>query len=130
MQHQSKRLRTRGVTLPPRVTGKAQFSLLATLSLGHRTFRLRGIQPHARGAGVYMVDSQTYDMLLRRYDSTCLPLEIVRQHYLPHLSTPALLRALGKETLSLRVVSGDWGGRMQRVVYLHDLASWLDQGGN
>lgn len=77
-----------------------------------------------------MVDSQTYDMLLKRYGSTCLPLEIVRQHYLPHLGMPALLRTLGKGGLTLRVVTGDWGGRMQRVVYLHDLASWLDQGGN
>lgn len=77
-----------------------------------------------------MVDTQTYDMLLKRYGSMCLPLEIVRQHYLSHLGTPALLRELGKGRLTLRIVKGDWGGRIQRVVYLHDLASWLDQGGN
>lgn len=77
-----------------------------------------------------MVDSQTYDMLLKRYGSICLPLEIVRQHYLQHLGTSALLRELGKGRLTLRVVKGDWGGRIQRVVYLHDLATWLDQGGN
>ncbi|PRA58672.1 pyocin activator PrtN family protein [Pseudomonas sp. MYb187] len=77
-----------------------------------------------------MVDSQTYDMLQKRYGSTCLPLEIVRQHYLSHLGMPSLLRALGKGKLTLRVVKGDWGGRLQRVVYLHDLARWLDQGGN
>lgn len=77
-----------------------------------------------------MVDSQTYDMLLKRYGSTCLPLEIVRQHFLPHLGIPTLLRELGRGRLTLRVVTGDWGGRVQRVVYIHDLASWLDQGGN
>lgn len=77
-----------------------------------------------------MVDTQTYDMLLKRYGSMYLPLEIVRQHYLQHLGTSTLLRELGKGRLTLRVVKGDWGGRIQRVVYLHDLASWLDQGGN
>ena len=77
-----------------------------------------------------MSDSQTYDMLLKRYGSTCLPLELVRQHYLSHMGMPALLRAFGKGRISLRVVKGEWGGRMQRVVYLHDLASWLDRGGD
>ncbi|MFG0844479.1 pyocin activator PrtN family protein [Pseudomonas sp. FYR_5] len=86
--------------------------------------------PQPWGAGGQMIDSQTYDMLLKRYGSTCLPLELVRQHYLSHMGMPALLREFGKGRISLRVVKGEWGGRMQRVVYLHDLASWLDQGGN
>lgn len=40
-----------------------------------------------------------------------------------------MLRSISEGRLSLRVVTGDWGGQRSKVVYLHDLASYLDKMG-
>ena len=66
-------------------------------------------------------------LLRRQYGSICIPLEQVRKEYLSHLGTEALLlRRIREGKISLRVCKGDWGGRPCKVVYLHDLAEWLD----
>jgi hypothetical protein len=70
------------------------------------------------------------EMLRAKYGSVCVPLEVVRREHLGHLGMPQLLRALGRGRITLRVVKSDWGGRGQRVVYLHDLAVWLAKGGD
>jgi len=70
------------------------------------------------------------DLLQRQYGSVCIPLEVVRRQYLGHLGMPQLLRVIGRGRITLRVVKSDWGGRTQRVVYLHDLAEWLARGGD
>ncbi|MNG21627.1 Pyocin activator protein PrtN [compost metagenome] len=67
-------------------------------------------------------------MLRRRYGSICIPLEQVRREYLGHIGTKSyLLRVIREGRLPLRVVKAEWGGTVQRVVYLHDLADWIDR---
>ena len=74
-----------------------------------------------------MTDYSTLAMLRRRYGSICIPLEQVRDEYAPHLGTVTLLlRRIREGKIQLRVCKGDWGGRRCKVVYLHDLAAWLD----
>lgn len=74
-----------------------------------------------------MTDHSTLAMLRRRYGSVCIPIEQVRKDYLPHLGTVALLlRRIREDRVQLRVCKSDWGGRACKVVYLHDLADWLD----
>lgn len=73
-----------------------------------------------------MDDFPTLDLLRRRYGSVCIPLDTVRRHYANHLGMPRFLRKIREKEIPLRVVKGDWGGRMQRVVYLHDLAQWIE----
>ncbi|WP_223543742.1 pyocin activator PrtN family protein [Pseudomonas sp. BF-B-28] len=77
-----------------------------------------------------MADNWTFEALREKYGSVCVPLEVVRLQYLGHLSMPQLLRALGRGRITLRVIKSDWGGRSQRVVYLHDLAEWIEGCGN
>lgn len=76
-----------------------------------------------------MTDYSTLAMLRRHYGAICVPLEVVRRDYLSHLKMPSLLRALREKRILLRVVVVDWGGVRQRVVYLHDLADFLDRAG-
>jgi hypothetical protein len=71
-------------------------------------------------------DFPTLSLLRRRYGSVCIPLDTVRRHYANHLGMPRFLRKIREKEITLRVVKGDWGGRTQRVVYLHDLAQWIE----
>ena len=73
-----------------------------------------------------MDDFPTLNLLRRRYGSVCIPLDTVRRHYANHLGMPQFLRKIREKDITLRVVKGDWGGRTQRVVYLHDLAQWIE----
>lgn len=74
-----------------------------------------------------MTDYSTLAMLRRQYGEVCIPLEVVRRKYFPHIgSTRYLLHVIRSERIKLRVVRSDWGGRTQWVVYLHDLADFLD----
>ncbi|PNG13421.1 pyocin activator PrtN family protein [Stutzerimonas stutzeri] len=78
------------------------------------------------GAGG-MTDHSTLAMLRRRYGSVCIPIEQVRKDYLPHLGTVALLlRRIREGRIQLRICKADWGGRPCKVVYMHDLAEWID----
>lgn len=73
-----------------------------------------------------MADFPTLEFLKKKYGNICIPLDIVRRHYASHLGMPQLLRKIREGKITLRVVKGDWGGSTQRVVYLHDLAQWID----
>ncbi|WP_413703610.1 pyocin activator PrtN family protein [Pseudomonas sp. Pseusp16] len=87
--------------------------------------------PWGEGGDVTEVTADWFlDVLQRQYGSVCIPLEVVRRQYLGHLGMPQLLRKIGRGRITLRVVKSDWGGRTQRVVYLHDLAEWLAKGGD
>lgn len=71
--------------------------------------------------------SSTYQQLLRRYDRPCLPLDDVRAEYLPHIaSMDHLLEEIRKGAIRLRYVRLTGSRRAPPVVYLQDLANWLD----
>lgn len=71
--------------------------------------------------------SSTYQQLLRRYDRPCLPLAEVREEWLPHYRhDSSLLRAIRNGRVTLRVTLLQRGRYTHRVVYLRDLAAWLD----
>ena len=73
------------------------------------------------------IADSTLGMLRIRYGEVCIPLEVVRREYFPEIgSTRYLLQVIRSGQIKLRVVRSDWGGRTQRVVYLHDLADFLD----
>lgn len=74
-----------------------------------------------------MNDFSTLAMLRRQYKDVCIPLDTVRRNYFPHLGMSQMLRSISEGRLPLRVVTGDWGGQRRKVVYLHDLASYLDR---
>lgn len=88
-----------------------------------------GLPPLTWGEGIEVSDNWILEKLREKYGSVCIPLEVVRLQYLGHLSMPQLLRAIARGRIALRVIKSDWGGRTQRVVYLHDLAEWIEQGG-
>lgn len=71
--------------------------------------------------------TSTYQQLLRRYDRPCLPLDDVRAEYLPHIaSMDHLLEEIRKGVIRLRYVRLTGSRRAPPVVYLQDLANWLD----
>lgn len=74
-----------------------------------------------------MTDYSTLAMLRRQYGSVCISLEQFRKDWMQDWGNDALLlRRIREGKISLRVCKGDWGGRRCKVVYLHDLAEWID----
>ena len=70
--------------------------------------------------------STTVQQLLRRYDRPCLPLDAVRAEYLSHIeSMEHLLEEIRKGHIPLRYTRLHTR-RSEPVVYLRDLADWLD----
>lgn len=68
----------------------------------------------------------TLDQLIRRYDRPCLPLDEVRAEWLSHIESERhLLEEIRKGTIGLRYTRLH-SRRSTPMVYLHDLASWLD----
>lgn len=68
----------------------------------------------------------TLDQLIRRYDRPCLPLEEVRAEWLAHITNEQyLLREIRAGRITLRYTRLH-SSKGQPVVYLHDLATWLD----
>lgn len=71
--------------------------------------------------------STTYEQLLRRYDRPCLPLDEVRAEYLPHISSMQyLMEEIHKGKCRLRYTRLSATRKAPPVVYLRDLAAWLD----
>ena len=71
--------------------------------------------------------TSTYEQLLRRYDRPCLPLDEVRAEYLPHInSMEYLLDEIRTGAIKLRYTRLHGTRKAQPVVYLQDLANWLD----
>ena len=70
--------------------------------------------------------SRTLDQLIRRYDRPCLLLDEVRAEWLPHISSEQyLLREIRNGRIALRYTRLH-SSKGRAVVYLHDLAAWLD----
>jgi len=71
--------------------------------------------------------SNTYQQLVRRYDRPCLPLDEVRAEYLPHINSMEwLLKEIRAGSIKLRYTRLHSSRVAQPVVYLQDLANWLD----
>lgn len=71
--------------------------------------------------------SLTQVQLLRRYTRPFLTLTEFREEYLPHLgSDDYLLRLIHQGRIRLRYTRTDMTGKTPPVVYLRDLATWLD----
>ena len=71
--------------------------------------------------------STTYQQLLRRYDRPCLPLADVMAEYLPHSqSADHLMALIRSREISLRSTRLHSSRKAPPVVYLYDLAAWLD----
>lgn len=71
--------------------------------------------------------SSTYEQLLRRYDRPCLPLDEVREEYLPEIgSVEFLMDEIHCGAVRLRYTRLRPSRKSKPFVYLRDLAAWLD----
>lgn len=68
----------------------------------------------------------TLEQLQRQFATPCPSLEAVRAEYFPHLNERQLLRKIRSGSINLRITQHDRSQRAPRVVYLHDLAAYLD----
>ncbi|UVJ42534.1 pyocin activator PrtN family protein [Pseudomonas sp. LS1212] len=65
--------------------------------------------------------------LRKEFPSPCPTLTAVREHYFPHIKTDRRLRELIKaERIKLKLSKPHNSARAKPVVYLHDLADFLD----
>lgn len=71
--------------------------------------------------------SDTLDQLRRQFATPCPTLAAVREHYFPHIRTDRyLLSEIKKGRVQLIVKRLHSSARAKPVVYLHDLADYLD----
>lgn len=71
--------------------------------------------------------SNTLDQLRRQFATPCPTLATVREHYFPHIRTDRhLLTEIKKGHIRLTVKRLHDSIRAKPVVYLHDLAAYLD----
>lgn len=69
----------------------------------------------------------TYQLLMRRYSRPCLTLDEVRAEYLPNInSMEYLLKRIDGGHIGLRYTRLRGAPKAKSVVYLQDLAAWLD----
>ncbi|ATR82975.1 hypothetical protein GCM10009504_27070 [Pseudomonas laurentiana] len=71
--------------------------------------------------------SDTLNQLRRQWTTPCPTLTAIREHYFPHIRTDRHLRdeiRAGRIKLKLTKLHGS--ARAKPVVYLHDLAAYLD----
>lgn len=72
--------------------------------------------------------NKTLDQLRNQWTTPCPTLTAVREHYFPHIKTDRRFRELiqkGEIALTLKKLHSST--RAQYVIYLHDLADYLDQ---
>ncbi|MEF9673480.1 pyocin activator PrtN family protein [Pseudomonas sp. PCH446] len=71
--------------------------------------------------------SDTLDQLRREWTTPCPTLDAVRQRYFPHIGTDRhLLREIKAGRIPLKLTKLHSSVRATQVVYLHDLAAFLD----
>lgn len=69
----------------------------------------------------------TLQQLIRRYDRPCIPLAAVAAEYLPHIgSHEHLMREIREGRIGLRYTRLHASSKAEPVVFLADLAAWLD----
>ncbi len=72
--------------------------------------------------------SKTLDQLRTQWTTPCPTLTAVREHYFPHIKSDRRFRELiqkGQIKLALRKLHNS--AKAQHVIYLHDLAEYLDE---
>lgn len=70
----------------------------------------------------------THSQLARRYSRNYITLDEFRTDHMPHISNEAhLLRVLAEHPVPLRWSRLHDSQRAPRIVFLTDLAEWLDQ---
>lgn len=72
--------------------------------------------------------NKTLDQLRNQWTTPCPTLTAVREHYFPHIKTDRRFRELiqkGEINLTLKKLHSST--RAQYVIYLHDLAEYLDE---
>lgn len=71
--------------------------------------------------------SQTLDLLRKEFATPCPTLTTVRSRYFTHISSDRyLLRKIAAKQIALKVTRLGGSSKGQPVVYLHDLADYLD----
>ncbi|EJN31744.1 Pyocin activator protein PrtN [Pseudomonas sp. GM78] len=71
--------------------------------------------------------SNTLDLLRKQFATPCPSLTAVREHYFTHIRTDRyLLEEIKAGRIALVVKRLHNSARAKRVVYLHDLADFLD----
>ncbi|ATR82125.1 transcriptional regulator [Pseudomonas sp. HLS-6] len=72
--------------------------------------------------------SETLAQLRRQWATPCPTLTAVREHYFPHIRTDEHLRKeIRKGRIGLKLTKLHGSNRAKPVVYLHDLAAYLDE---
>lgn len=72
--------------------------------------------------------SQTHLQLARRYTRNYVTLDEFRLDHMPHINNTAhLLRILKEHPIPLKITRLHYSQRAQRVIFLTDLADWLEQ---
>ncbi|MGR3893594.1 pyocin activator PrtN family protein [Pseudomonas sp. 1176_21] len=71
--------------------------------------------------------TDTLNQLRRQWTTPCPTLTAVREHYFPHIKTDRHLRNLiNAGRIRLKLSKLHRSVRAEHVVYLHDLAAYLD----
>ncbi|CAM3808680.1 Transcriptional regulator [Pseudomonas reidholzensis] len=71
--------------------------------------------------------SKTLEQLRSQWSTPCPTLTAVREHYFPHIKTDRRFRELiNKGTIDLKLNKLHNSAKAQHVVYLHNLAQYLD----
>ncbi|RWU18087.1 transcriptional regulator [Pseudomonas alkylphenolica] len=71
--------------------------------------------------------TDTLAQLRKQFTTPCPTLSAVREHYFPHIKTDRRLRELIRaERIKLKLSKVHNSARAQPVIYLHDLADYLD----
>ncbi len=71
--------------------------------------------------------TDTLALLRKQFTTPCPTLSAVREHYFPHIKTDRRLRELIRANrINLKLSKVHNSARAQPVIYLHDLADYLD----
>ncbi len=71
--------------------------------------------------------TSTLDQLRKQWSTPCPTMTAVREHYFPHIRTDRRFRELiAAGQISLKLTKLHNSARAQHVVYLHDLATYID----
>ncbi|MFV2946446.1 pyocin activator PrtN family protein [Pseudomonas japonica] len=71
--------------------------------------------------------TSTLDQLRQQWPTPCPTMSAIREHYFPHIRTDRRFRELiNAGEINLKLTKLHNSARAQHVVYLHDLATYID----
>lgn len=71
--------------------------------------------------------TSTLDQLRKQWATPCPTMSAIREHYFPHIRTDRHFRELVRDgDIKLKLTKLHKSARAQHVVYLNDLAAYLD----